>query len=83
MENKLTQLEAQKAELEKAHEAKTAYAQLLASDIALMEQLIVTKREHRKVLNEINEMAQLHGKVCAEIEAAKTVEEVKEGMPEV
>lgn len=71
MENKLTQLEAQKAELEKAHEAKTAYAQLLASDIALMEQLIVTKREHRKVMGELNEIVKEHGKVCEEIELKK------------
>lgn len=82
MENKLNELEARKAELEKAHTAKQAYAKALANDIALAEQLIAMKREHSKTLNEMNEIAQLHSKVCAEIEAAKAVEEVKEETPE-
>ena len=83
MENKLNELEAKKAELEKAFEGKKKQAQALANDIVLMEQLLLTKREHSKTLNEMNEIAQLHSTVCAEIDAekaqaAKVVEEVKD-----
>ena len=79
---KLNELEAKKVELEKAFEERKKQAQALASEIAIMEQLLMTKREHSKTLNEMNEIAQLHSKVCAEIEAAKAVEEVKEETPE-
>lgn len=78
MENKLNELEARKAELEKAFEEKKKYAQALTNDIALMEQLLVSKREHSKTMNEINEIVQEHGKVCAEIEAEKAADKPEE-----
>lgn len=84
MENKLNELNLKKVELEKVFEEKKKQAQSLTNDIALMEQLILTKREHSKVLEDMQRIALEHGKVCAEIEEekAKPVEEVKEETPE-
>lgn len=76
---KLNELEARKAELEKAFEEKKKQAQALENDIALIEQLLAMKREHGKTLNELNGIVAEHGKVCAEIEAEKAKPvEVKE-----
>ena len=72
MENKIDELEARKAELERAFEEKKKQAQALTNDIVLMEQLIMAKDEHRKVMGEMERIAQEHGKICEEIEAEKT-----------
>lgn len=78
MENKLNELEARKAELERAFEEKKRNAQVLMHDIELMERLILAKEEHRKVMGEMSAIAQEHGKICEEIEAEKAKrEEVK------
>lgn len=78
MENKINELEARKAELERAFEEKKKQAQALTNDIVLMEQLIMAKREHGKVLEEMQKIAQEHGKICEEIDAEKAKkEEVK------
>lgn len=71
---KLNELELKKAELEKAFEEKKKQAQALTNDIAVMEQLIMAKRELNKVTGELNGIVAEHGKVCAEIEAEKAKE---------
>lgn len=75
----INELELKKAELEKAFEEKKKQAQALTNDIVLMEQLIMAKREHGKVLEEMQKIAQEHGKVCAEIEAEKVKPVEEEG----
>ena len=71
MENKLNELEERKAELERAFEEKKRNAQVLIHDIELMERLLMAKDEHRKVMGEMERIAQEHGKICEEIEAEK------------
>ena len=71
MENTIDELEERKAELERAFEEKKRNAQVLMHDIELMERLIMTKDEHRKVMGEMERIAQEHGKICEEIEAEK------------
>lgn len=71
MENKINELEARKAELERAFEEKQKDAQVLMHDIELMERLLMAKDEHRKVMGEMERIAQEHGKICEEIEAEK------------
>ena len=69
-------LELKKAELEKAFEEKKKQAQALENDIALFSQLIAMKREHGKVIGELNGILAEHGEICKAIEAekGKTVE---------
>lgn len=71
MENKIDELEERKAELERAFEEKKRNAQVLMHDIELMERLLMAKDEHRKVMGEMERIAQEHGKICDEIEAEK------------
>lgn len=71
MENKIDELEVRKAELERAFEEKKRNAQVLMHDIELMERLLMAKDEHRKVMGEMERIAQEHGKICDEIEAEK------------
>lgn len=71
MENKIDELEERKAELERAFEEKKRNAQVLMHDIELMERLLMAKDEHRKVMGEMERIAQEHGKICEEIEAEK------------
>ena len=71
MENKIDELEERKAELERAFEEKKRNAQVLMHDIELMERLLMAKEEHRKVMGEMERIAQEHGKICDEIEAEK------------
>ena len=71
MENKIDELKARKEELEHAFEEKKKEAQVLMHDIELMERLIITKDEHRKVMGEMERIAQEHGKICEEIESEK------------
>ena len=69
--DKLNELEVKKAELERAFEEKKRNAQVLMHDIELMERLLMAKDEHRKVMGEMERIAQEHGKICDEIEAEK------------
>jgi len=71
MENKINELEERKAELERSFEGKKRNAQVLMHDIELMERLLMAKDEHRKVMGEMERIAQEHGKICDEIEAEK------------
>ena len=71
MENKIDELEVRKVELERAFEEKKRNAQVLMHDIELMERLILAKDEHRKVMGEMERIAQEHGKICEEIESEK------------
>lgn len=64
-------LELKKAELERAFEEKKRNAQVLMHDIELMERLLMAKDEHRKVMGDMERIAQEHGKICDEIEAEK------------
>lgn len=82
MENKLNELEERKAELERAFEEKKRNAQVLMHDIELMERLILAKEEHRKVMGEMERIAQEHGKICEEIEAEKAKAEKEKAKPE-
>ena len=69
--DKIDELEERKAELERAFEEKKRNAQVLMHDIELMERLLMAKDEHRKVMGEMERIAQEHGKICEEIEAEK------------
>lgn len=71
MENKINELEERKAELERSFEGKKRNAHVLMHDIELMERLLMAKDEHRKVMGEMERIAQEHGKICEEIEAEK------------
>ncbi len=82
MENKIDELEARKAELERAFEEKKRNAQVLMHDIELMERLLMAKDEHRKVMGEMERIAQEHGKICEEIEAEKAKAEKEKDKPE-
>ena len=82
MENKIDELEARKAELERAFEGKKRNAQVLMHDIELMERLLMAKDEHRKVMGEMERIAQEHGKICEEIEAEKAKAEKEKDKPE-
>lgn len=82
MENKIDELEERKAELERAFEEKKRNAQVLMHDIGLMERLLMAKDEHRKVMGEMERIAQEHGKICEEIEAEKAKAEKEKDKPE-
>ena len=71
MENKIDELEVRKVELERAFEEKKRNAQVLMHDIELMDRLLMAKDEHRKVMGEMERIAQEHGKICEEIESEK------------
>ena len=78
MENKIDELEVKKAELERAFEEKKRNAQVLMHDIELMERLLMAKDEHRKVMGEMERIAQEHGKICEEIESEKAKDKPEE-----
>lgn len=80
--NKIDELEERKAELERAFEEKKRNAQVLMHDIELMERLLMAKDEHRKVMGEMERIAQEHGKICEEIEAEKAKAEKEKDKPE-
>lgn len=67
MGNKLNELEARKAELEKVIDEKREYAKSLEGDISILEQLIALKRAHNKTMYEINELGKVYNDTCAEI----------------
>lgn len=68
MENKLKELEARKAELEQAFESKKKQLQQLEADILLMQQLMTAKREHGKLMEELNGIVEEHKTLTGEIE---------------
>lgn len=74
MENKIDELEARKAELEKNFEIKKKQAQSVANDIAILEQLFQKKNELNKLMTDIEEIGKEYTKVCEEIEGQKNKE---------
>lgn len=80
MENKIDELEERKAELERAFDEKKRNAQVLMHDIELMERLLMAKDEHRKVMGEMERIAQEHGKICEEIEAEKAKDKLEKAV---
>lgn len=75
MENKINELGAKKAELEQAFEEKKKQLQQLEADILLMQQLISAKREHGKLLGELNGIVEEHNKITKELDTATADDE--------
>lgn len=82
MENKLNELEARKAELEQEFDKKKEQLQQLEADIMLMQQLITAKREHGKLLGELNEIVEEHKTLTREIELARASKPEQEKISE-
>ena len=72
--DKIDELEARKAELEKNFEIKKKQAQSVANDIAILEQLFQKKNELNKLMTDIEEIGKEYTKVCEEIEGQKNKE---------
>lgn len=75
MENKLNELENKKTILEQEFDKKKEQLQQLEADIMLMQQLITAKREHGKLLGELNEIVEEHKRIVEEIGKATPADE--------
>lgn len=75
MKDKLDELENKKTLLEQEFDKKKEQLQQLESDIMLMQQLITAKREHGKLLSELNEIVEEHKRIVEEIGKATPADE--------